>query len=63
MDTVISALAEYKIYFIGGAVIAGIIWGVVKLVSPSQRQKQQSGHTSVNVQAGRDAKVDHTKVD
>lgn len=63
METVISALTEYRVYFIGGAVIAGIVWGVMKLLRRSQQQTQRAGQNSVNIQAGRDAKVDRLRID
>ena len=63
METLLSALSEYRIWFIVGAVLAGAIWFITRLASKSggQRQKQSSGAHSTNVQVGGNVEVGNRK--
>ena len=61
MDLITGLWTDYKLYFIGGVVLAGVIYGAVKLMRRSQ--SQSSGDRSMNIQAGRDAKVDRARMD
>ena len=60
MDELFAVLKEYKLWFGGGAFVAGVIYGVWKLFKPKQelQQTQKGGAGSTNIQAGGNVSLD-----
>lgn len=56
MEAITAFLGEYKLYFAIGTVLAGGVWGWIRLrkSARSTEMRQSSGAHSTNLQAGRD---------
>jgi len=59
MDALTEFLTQYRLYFAVGAIVAGVVWGWLRLRKSAHptAMRQSSGAHSTNIQAGRDINV------